>query len=83
MDRELNNNSSMEISLYIEKIEAFFILCFLTNDRQQEKPVCLVCGKQKFVNNIQMSCTAHKILKSISQMNLGDVTDLKKRGKNE
>lgn len=30
-----------------------------------------------------MSCTAHKILKSISQMNLGDVTDFKKRGKNE
>ena len=28
-----------------------------------------------------MSCTAHKILKSISQMNLGDVTDLKKKGK--
>ena len=25
MDRELNNNSSMEISLYIEKIEAFFL----------------------------------------------------------
>lgn len=28
-----------------------------------------------------MSCTAHKILKSISQMNLGDVTDFKKKGK--